>query len=118
MARTEEIYAVAAVFARPEAESAAALRALCAAAEQELTASLRPEVTAEACRESLICAAALLAAGRFCAGGAAAGVRAFTMGSVSVTAGGAQTADDLCTQAMLLMRPFSRRGFAFAGVRG
>lgn len=118
---TDEIYAVAAVFAPCAEEDGAksALRAMCGAAEEELRSRLRTGITPEGCRQSFICAAAMLAASAFCAGSAAQGVRAFTVGSVSVTAGtGGQTADELRTQAALLMRPFCRSGFSFAGVCG
>lgn len=117
----DEIYAVAAVFAAPAEESGAqnALMAMCGAAERELLARLRTGITAESCRESFICAAALLAASAFCAGGAAQGVRSFTVGSVSVATGAEnRKAEDMRVQAALLMRPFCRSDFSFAGVRG
>ena len=119
MATTDEIYAIAAVFS-PVQEGGAqdALPALCAAAEAELTARLRPGIGPEDCRESFLCAAAMMAAAALLSGGMGA-VSAFSVGSVSVQTGSAaRTAADLRTQAALLMRPFCRGGFSFAGVLG
>lgn len=115
---TADIYAIAAVFTGSGSEDQVLL-ALCRAAEQELTARLRPGLTPEDCRESFVCAAALLAASHFGSGRTAGGIRSFAVGSVSVSAGGeSQTSEDLRTQAMLLMRPFCRGEFSFVGVRG
>ena len=61
-AMTEEIYAIAAAVASPGEGEKDLLELLCAAAERELTAALRPGVTAADCREAFLCAAGYLAA--------------------------------------------------------
>ena len=104
MARADEIYTLAAGFSAAGAPDEAALRALCGAAEVELTNRLRRDVTAEDCGACYTCAAAMLAASHFLAA-RTAGVKSFTVGAVTVTSGGEGTdAADLRTQAELLMR--------------
>lgn len=115
----EEIYTVAAVFAGVHGEKDAALERLCEAARAEVTANLRRGVAPEECRQSLLCASAMLAASHYLAARGGCGVKSFTVGEVTVNAGEAvSTAADLRTQAELLMRPFCAGGFHFAGVRG
>lgn len=116
----EEIYTVAAVFAGvSEQERDAVLEGLCDAARAEVTARLRKDVAPDACRQSVLCASAMLAASHYLAATAGGGVKSFTVGEVTVnTLAAAGTADDLRTQAELLMRPFCTGGFHFAGVRG
>lgn len=112
---TEEIYTVAEVFAQAGETGREALRQLCGAAEVELTAELRRGILPDDCRGSFVCAAAMLAASHYLAARTQGG--RFTVGDVSVSDAGAESAAALRTQAGLLMRPFCRGELAFLGVR-
>lgn len=115
---TDEIYAVAAVFAQTQKQPDETLRTLCGAAETALQASLRRGIAPEDCRGSFICAAAMMAASHYITAQAASPVKSFTVGEVTVTTGtDAGPAADLRTQAELLMRPFCTGGLQFLGVR-
>ncbi len=124
MALTDEIYQMAAVFA-PAGTDEQMLFSLCRAAEQSITARLRPGVTADDCRDSFVCAAAWIAVSYLPQSVQTRQVQSFTVGEVSVTAGSPDAdvsgaAACLRTQAELLMAPYcaSGGGFAFLGVRG
>ena len=113
----EEIYAIAAAIASPSAEEADILELLCGAAEAELTASLRPGITAAGCREAFLCAAGYLAAAGLLAGRGGA-VEQFAAGEVSIrTAAAGSRGEELRTLAERLMAPYSDSGgggaFAF-----
>lgn len=112
---TEEIYTVAEVFAQAGEAGREALRQLCGAAEVTLTAELRRGILPDDCRGSFVCAAAMLAASYYIAAQAQNG--RFTVGDVSVSETGTESAEALRTQAGLLMRPFCRGELAFLGVR-
>lgn len=124
MALADEIYQMASVLA-PAQTDETILASLCRAAEQAVTARLRPGVTAQSCRDSFVYAAALIAVSYLppsCQ--SAQQLRSFTVGEVSVTAADAAAVSGaaacLRTQAELLMAPYctSGGGFAFVGVRG
>ena len=117
---TEEIYAIAAAVASPGQEETELLELLCAAAEQELNAALRPGVAAADCREAFLCAAGYLAAAGL-VGSRGGRAEQFTAGEVSLrlsAASGAAPAA-LIRQADALMSPYWQDdAFAFLGVRG
>lgn len=98
-------------------EGDALLTALCGAAETAWRARLRDGVTAEACGEAFLCAAAMTAAADYWAG--QCGVESFTAGELSVKCGGGEGAAALRQAAERLMEPYTvERGIAFRGVRG
>ena len=118
MMLTDEIYTMAAFFV-PSDESGIVLRALCAAAEAELTARLKKHVRKEDCRDSFVCAAALMAASHFSATQAAKKLRSFTAGEISVTEQSEDAAAEaLQRHAWAIMQPYCDVGFTFMGVRG
>ena len=93
------------------------LAALCRAAEAELTARLRPGITAEQCADALVPAAAWTALAGL-AGATEEAAASFRVGDVSVTRD-ASAAGRLLEQAERLMAPWSGDGgFAFREVRG
>ncbi len=120
MALLDDIYTMAAVFAGPESEGEqAALRAMCQAASDGLTARLRPGVSAETCGESFVCAAAWIALGSYSAAAGADGIGSFTAGDVTVSSSGKNAAAEaLRLQAELTMAPYLQDTVQFAGVRG
>ena len=108
---------MAAQFA-PQGTQQQALMALCRAAETELTARLRPDVTPEQCSDALICAAAWTALANL-PSATSADIRGFTAGEVSVSLGGENTAaGKLRAQAQAILAPYMKGDFAFVGVRG
>lgn len=93
------------------------LAALCGAAETAWRARLRDGVTAEACGEAFLCAAAMTAAADYWTG--QCGVESFTAGELSIRRSGGGGAAALRQAAERLMEPYTvERGFAFQGVRG
>ena len=119
---TEEIYAIAAAVASPGQEETELLELLCAAAEQELTAALRPGVAAADCREAFLCAAGYLAAAGL-VGSRGGRAEQFTAGEVSIRTGGTEDrGTQLRALARQLMAPYSESGgadaFAFRGGPG
>ena len=90
-----------------------ALRAFCRAAEETLRGRLRGD--AACCEDSLLCAAAMLAAGSYLSA-ASAGLGSFTAGTLSVSRSGTDAAG-LIRQAEEILKPYLKdRGFAFLGV--
>ncbi len=89
--------------------------ALCAAAQDGLTARLAPGIRPEDCRESLICAAALTALARLAAVRGSDGVVHFAASDLSITCREG-TADELLRQAEQIMGPYLSDGFAFLQV--
>ena len=119
---TEEIYTIAAAIAAPSEGEADLLELLCAAAEQELTGTLRPGVTAADCREAFLCAAGYLAAAGLLAGRGGQ-TEQFTAGEVSIrTAAAGGRGEELRSLAERLMAPYNNSGgggaFAFREVPG
>lgn len=119
---TEEIYTIAAAIAAPSEGETDLLELLCAAAEQELTATLRPGVAATDCREAFLCAAGYLAAAGLLAGRGGQ-TEQFTAGEVSIrTAAAGSRGAELRALAERLMAPYSDSGgggaFAFREVPG
>lgn len=113
----EEIVAMAVLLGKTEESEA--LRALCQAAEGELTGWLRDGVTAEDCGQCFVLAGAWLAlAAREVAEDD--GVEAFTAGDVTVRQGDREIRGRaLRLQARQVMRPYLQdEGFSFQGVRG
>ena len=114
---TEQIAALAAALGHVEAGQD--LRTVCHAAQENLTAQLRPGLSPADCGEAFILAAAYLALGTLETLGDS-GVSSFTAGEVSVR----RTEDRgrmnrLEQQAARLMQPSLKdRGFLFRGVRG
>lgn len=120
MALLDDIYTMAALFAAPEGDGEqTALRAMCQAAMDGLSARLRPELTAESCGESFVCAAAWLALAGYSAAAAADGVSSFTAGDVTISSGGKHAAAGaLRLQAELTMAPYLQDTVQVTGVRG
>ena len=123
MARADEIYTLAAGFSAAGAPDEAALRALCGAAEVELTNRLRRDVTAEDCGDAFCCAAAYTAAADLAASRGGDGLESFTAGAVSVRLGTAAERGEaglaLRRAAERLMAPYVEPGdFSFKGVPG
>ena len=118
---TEEIYTIAAAIAAPSEGETDLLELLCAAAEQELTGTLRPGVTVADCREAFLCAAGYLAAAGLLAGRGGQ-TEQFTAGEVSIRTGSTgNRGEELRALAGRLMAPYSDGGadaFAFRGVPG
>lgn len=100
-------------------EESEGLRALCQAAEKELTGWLRDGVTAADCGQCFVLAGAwLVLAAREVAEDD--GVSSFTAGDVTVRQGDRKArCQALRLQAKQVMRPYLRdEGFSFQGVRG
>lgn len=118
----EKIYSLARSIASPGETEEALLEALCTAAEAELTGRLREGLTAEDCGEAFPCAAALMAVSALLPCRESGGVEQFTVGDVSIRAGGGTldgAASALRSQAQRLMAAYcGDDGFAFLGVRG
>lgn len=119
----DEILAMAAGICAPCQEERPLLEALCAAAEAETAGRLKEGAAAQACRETMICAGALLAAaGLVACRGSGKDVESFTAGDVTIrreSGGACLAAASLRRQAAALMAPYwVDDGFAFAGVRG
>lgn len=120
MSYTDEIFSMAQVFTGELSEGEqGVLRTVCEAAQAELTARLRPDVSPEDCGKSLISAACWLAIAIFSAGRQPAEISSFTAGELSLTFGASGTgAECLRTQAELIMSPYISGGFSVKGVRG
>lgn len=115
----ERIERDALLFAAVESEDEReALRRMCAAAADGLSARLRPGVEPEDCA-GFVQAAAWTAISFFAAGKRADGVTSFTAGELSVALGGKNAAAEaLMMQAEILLAPYLRGNFAFMGVKG
>ena len=114
---TEEIFAIARVLVPPSAEEETVLLRLCAGAERELRAALRPGTAAEDCADLFLCAAAWLAAANLAGGRCETG--SVRVGDVSVSGGNwGDTAQRMRRQAWKIMAPYCGDGFAFVGVPG
>lgn len=107
---TDDILRIARTLCGVQTEDEA-LRAFCSAAEAALTARLRCD--AAECRDSFLCAAAMLAASYYLSA-AAAGTRSFTAGTLTVSRA-AEDAERLAGQAETLLKPYFRDDFAFMG---
>lgn len=113
----ELVYETASVFAGEMNEGEAALLdRLCSAAEAQITARLRSDVTVADCQDTFVCAAAWMALAAYGCGQTADGAASFTAGDLTVTRS-AGTIAALMGQAELLMTPYLSTGFAFLGVR-
>ena len=114
---TEQIIALAIAMGASESQREV-LEPLCAAAEQALTAQLRPGVTPEICADAFtVCAAWMALDGLYAAGGGE--VTSFTAGDVSIQTGGSGDSGGLTAQIQRLMAPYLRDGsFYFQGVTG
>ena len=92
---------------------------MCQVAQTQLTARLRPGVTAEDCGGAFPIAAAWMALSALYAGGAAEEVESFSAGDLTIRTGGGGRSLALEEQAGKLMAPYCREtAFAFRGVRG
>lgn len=118
----EKIFEIAAYALSVSETERGLLDTMVSAAEAELTARLRDDVTAEDCGSIYVIAAALLAAADMLLLRSADEVEQFTAGEVSIRQSREMTtaaATDLRQQAERLMAPFcSDDGFAFLGVPG
>jgi len=115
---TEEIYQLAMGLGRPLEGEEELLRLLCRSAEQSLDRRLGGK--REECPEAFLCAAALLAAAGLLDSRAGGDTERFTVGEVSVTAGGGGGGGlRLRQQAERMIAPYcAQNGFVFRGVRG
>lgn len=113
----ERIAAMAATLGKTQADEA--LKTLCAAAAEELTAQLRPGVAPEDCGEAFVLAAAWIALGQRELGGSGE-VERFTAGEVTIQRGDPRLRREaLRLQARQVIKPWLRdEGFSFRGVRG
>ena len=110
---TEQIIALAIAMGSSESQREV-LEPLCAAAEQALTAQLRPGVTPA----FMVCAAWMALDGLSAAGGSGE-VTSFTAGDVSIQTGNGGSSGSLTEQIQRLMAPYLRDGgFYFQGVTG
>ncbi len=119
----DDILALAEGICAPSQEERPLLEALCAAAEAEAAGRLREDVTAESCREALVCAGALLAAaGLIACRGCGGDVSSFTAGDVTIrreSGGTCLAAAAMRRQAAAMMAPYWGDDiFAFTEVRG
>lgn len=116
---SEEIYAAAVILAGHENDG---LPVLCCAAEREFTARLRPSITPEMCRETLITASAMLAVSMLgYVKDENDDIHSYKAGDVEVRRreNGANARSELQRQAELLMQPYISDGdFCFMGVQG
>lgn len=93
----------------------------CEAAEQALTARLKPGITPADCETTFIAAAALMAVGMYVSMlWMTEGVKSYSAGSVSVTMNEVIGADnELRQQAEIMMAPYiNDEKFAFRSVKG
>lgn len=117
MTRLEDIVSTAAVFAGSiNAQQRSVLERLCAAADAAMLGRLRDNLAVEDCYDSFVCACAWLALSQLGSVQDAAGVEAFTAGSLSIqhTTGASNC---LAMQAEVMMAPYLKDGgFHFRGV--
>jgi len=111
----QEIYTLAGAFLEAPVEEAA-LERLCKAAESQLCARLRKDVSPADCHDAFIPAAAWLALSLYLEGSAADGIESFSVGDVRVTKK-SDRSGQLRQQAEQLMLPYTKNGFGFQGVR-
>ena len=115
---TEQIIALAIAMGASESQREV-LEPLCAAAEQALTAQLRPGVTPESCADACMVCAAWMALDGLSAAGGSGEVTSFTAGDVSIQTGNGGSSGSLTEQIQRLMAPCLRDGgFYFQGVTG
>lgn len=115
---TEQIIALAIAMGASESQREV-LEPLCAAAEQALTAQLRPGVTPESCADAFTVCAAWMALDGLSAAGGGGDVTSFTAGDVSIQTGNGGSSGNLTEQIQRLMAPYLRDGgFYFQGVTG
>lgn len=115
---TEQIIALAIAMGASESQREV-LEPLCAAAEQALTAQLRPGVTPESCSDAFTVCAAWMALDGLSAAGGGGEVTSFTAGDVSIQTGGSGDSGGLTAQIQRLMAPYLwDGGFYFQGVTG
>lgn len=112
----DDILSLACTYVQANGEDREVLLRLCTAADARLRASLRKDVTPEACADSFICAAAMLAAADFSAVSAAFGAHSFTAGPVSVSREDEKICKLLREQAGILMAPYCQDAFCFLEV--
>ncbi len=115
---TEQIIALAIAMGASQSQREV-LEPLCAAAEQALTAQLRPGVTPESCTDAFTVCAAWMALDGLSTAGGGGEVTSFTAGDVSIQTGGSGDSGGLTAQIQRLMAPYLRDGsFYFQGVTG
>jgi len=118
----ETIWELACNMANPTEAEQPVLKALCSAAEAELSNMLRSGISPADCGDAFLQAAALTAVAGLIPGREVSGVEQFTAGDVSIRLGGSsqqKSADILRQQAKEMLRPFcADDSFAFLGVQG
>lgn len=121
--RSEEIVMLAAAASGCAEEERTLLKTLCAAAEQEVTASLRAGVTPDECAMVYVCACAWMAAGALELSRCGDGIAAMRAGDVSVTLRNDREREERCRklreQASRILAPYTAGdAFFFRGVKG
>lgn len=119
----DEILRLAAAIVQPSEAEKPLLEALCTAAEADLKRRLQADMSPEDCRETLACAAALLAAAGLLPCRSDGDVEQFSVGDVSVRTGGGsrvcEAAAAMRRQAASMMAAYCGDDtFAFREVRG
>lgn len=116
---TERIVDLAKTLGQVADEDEAALRVLCALAEEELSRRLRPGVTAQDCEAAFSVGAAWLALAGLCAGEREESVTAGGLSIKRSGASGPERSAELRRQCERVMAPYLRdEAFFFLGVRG
>lgn len=118
----EQIPLLAAAIALPTEAERPLLAALCTAAIDDATRRLRPGLTADACGDAFLCAAAMIAASGLMSCRSGGDVEQFSAGDVSLRTGGSngcKAAALMRRYAAALMEPYwTDDGFVFTGVKG
>lgn len=118
MTLTEQVYTHARLMARElTEENQPMLEAVCAAAVNELKQRLRENVGPEDCLTDFVSAAAMLALAAMSGLGSMAQLEQVTAGDLTLRRSGSEaSASCLRQQAEMLMRPYVKLPFVFAGV--
>ena len=118
MTLTEQVFAQAALLAGDLEEGRRELlKALCMASAAALTARLRPGLTAQDCRADFVAAASLFALAAMNDAQAGHMPEEFKAGDLTVRCGSRDAASRvLYNQAELVIMPYLRDRFSFAGV--
>ncbi len=116
----ERVFAQAALLAGElDGKQTALLHTLCAASAASLAARLKEGLTPEDCQEDFLTAASLLALASLSSAEETGQIQEFKAGDLTIRQGGtagSTPAQCLRQQARLLMAPYLRDSFSFAGV--
>ena len=115
---TDLVFAQAALLAgQLEERQTELLKVLCQSAVSALTARLRDGLTAEDCKVDFIAAASLYALAALGEAGQTGSLEEFRAGDLTVRKKGTDTASNcLYRQAEMIIQPFLKDSFLFAGV--